>query len=315
MIEERLKQMKYIWNTTDFQLDNTAVSLGKFDGFHVGHRLLIEYVTSLKKKGLQAVTFSFFQHPGNFVANQSKGLIYSEAEKVRKAEELGSDYFISYPFNEEVMHTEPEEFVRSVLVEKLGAKVIVVGNDYHFGKNRAGDVSVLRKLGKKYGFEVKAFDKVVMDGAEVSSTRIRQELVNGSLERANEMLGSPYSITGIVVHGNEIGRTLGMPTANILPAKEKLIPPNGVYASRILVEDKIYHGITNIGYKPTVGDKNEKGVETFIFDFSGNLYDKEITVELFAYERGEKKFGSLEELKAQMECDCQFGRDFFENGI
>lgn len=303
--------MKYIWNTTDFQLNNTAVSLGKFDGFHVGHRLLIEYVTSLKKNGLQPVTFSFFQHPGNFVANQSKGLIYTEAEKVGKVEELGSDYFISYPFNEEVMHTEPEEFVRTVLVEKLGAKVVVVGKDYRFGKNRAGNVEVLEKLGEKYGFEVKAFDKVVLDGKEVSSTRIRQELMEGNLEHANQMLGSPYSITGVVVHGNEIGRTLGMPTANIRPDREKLVPPNGVYASRILFDDAVHYGITNIGYKPTVGDKNEKGVETFVFDFSGNLYDKEITVELFAYERGEKKFGSLEELKSQMEKDCQFGRDYF----
>lgn len=307
--------MKYIWNTTDFQLQNTAVSLGKFDGFHVGHRLLIEYVRSLKKKGLQAVTFSFFQHPGNFVSNLSNNLIYTEAEKVKKAEELGSDYFISYPFNEEVMHTEPEEFVRSVLVEKLGAKVVVVGKDYHFGKNRAGNVAVLRELGKKYGFEVKAFDKVIKDGAEVSSTRIRQELLNGNIQKANEMLGAAYSITGKVVYGNQIGRTLGMPTANIIPSKEKLVPPNGVYAARILIEDKVYYGITNIGYKPTVGDKNEKGVETFIFDFDGFLYDKEITVELFAFERGEQKFGSLDELKSQMERDCQFGKEYFENDI
>ena len=267
--------MNYIWNTTDFHLQNTAVSLGKFDGFHVGHRLLIEYVTSLKEKGYQAVTFSFFQHPGNYVSNDtSRKLIYTEAEKVKRAEELGSDYLISYPFNEEVMHMEPEEFVRSVLVERLDAKVVVVGKDYHFGRNREGNVAVLEELSRKYGFQVLAFDKVVLDGVEVSSTRIRQELMNGNMEKANEMLGAPYSITGEVVYGNQIGRTLGMPTANIVPAKEKLVPPNGVYASRIHIDDSCYYGITNIGYKPTVGGEHEKGVETFIFDFSEIIYGK-----------------------------------------
>lgn len=303
--------MRYIWNTTDFQLQNTAVSLGKFDGFHVGHQLLIDYVTSLKEKGWKAVTFSFFQHPTALLSNPSMKLIYTEEEKVKKAEELGSDYFISYPFNEEVMHTEPEEFVRTVLVEKLGAKVVAVGKDYHFGKERAGNVAVLEQLGKKYGFEVKAFDKVMMEGEEVSSTRIRKKLLEGDMEQANEMLGSPYSITGEVVYGNQIGRTLGMPTANILPSKEKLIPPNGVYASRILVDEKMYYGITNIGYKPTIGEGNEKGVETFLFDFHQSIYGKEIKVELFSYERGEQKFDSLEQLKAQMERDCQFGKEYF----
>lgn len=303
--------MRYIWNTTDFQLQNTAVSLGKFDGFHVGHRLLIDYVTSLKEKGLKAVTFSFFQHPSVLLSNPSMKLIYTEEEKIKKTEELGSDFFISYPFNEEVMHTEPEEFVRTVLVEKLGAKVIAVGKDYHFGKDRAGNVAVLEQLGKKYGFKVKAFDKVMMEGEEVSSTRIRKKLLEGDMERANEMLGSPYSITGEVVYGNQIGRTLGMPTANILPSKEKLIPPNGVYASRIFVDEEMYYGITNIGYKPTVGEGNEKGVETFLFDFNESIYGKEIKVELFAYERGERKFDSLEQLKLQMERDCQFGKEYF----
>ncbi|SES93659.1 bifunctional riboflavin kinase/FAD synthetase [[Clostridium] polysaccharolyticum] len=304
--------MKYIWNTTDFHLQNTAVSLGKFDGFHIGHCLLIHYVTQLKEKGLQAVTFSFYQHPGNVVSNQANRLIYTEAEKVKKVEQLGSDYFISYPFNEEVMHTEPEEFVRTVLAEKLGARAVVVGKDYHFGKNRAGNVEMLKELGKKYGFEVNAFEKVVLDEAEVSSTRIRQELQAGNLEKANQLLGMPYSITGKVVYGNQIGRTLGMPTANVIPSKEKLVPPNGVYATRILLDGKIFYGITNIGYKPTVGDRNEKGVETFIFDFQESIYDKEITIEFFAYERGERKFGSLEELKHQMERDCQFSREYFK---
>ncbi len=311
MLEERLNQMRYIWNTTDFQLQNTAVSLGKFDGFHVGHRLLIDYVTSLKEKGYQAVTFSFFQHPRMFLSKPSMKLIYTEEEKVKKAEELGSDYFISYPFDEEVMMTEPEDFVRTVLVEKLGARVVVVGKDYRFGKKRAGNVALLEALGKKYGFEVKAFDKIVLDGEEVSSTRIRSELEKGNMEKVNEMLGAPYSITGTVVHGNQIGRTLGMPTANIIPAQEKLIPPNGVYASKIWIEDQCFYGITNIGYKPTVGNQNEKGVETFIFDFNESIYDREIRVELFAYERGEQKFDSLEHLKMQMERDCQFGKEYF----
>lgn len=305
--------MKYYGNTADFHLKNTAVSLGKFDGFHVGHRLLIEYVSSLKSKGLESVIFSFYQHPGYRVSHAKAGkLIYTEAEKVKKAEKLGADYFISFPFTNEVMRTEPEEFVKNVLVDKLDAKVIVVGKDYHFGNGRAGNVLVLKELGAKYGFSVVDFEKVIMDGAEVSSTRIRNDLQDGNMIMANKMLGEPYSITGEVVYGNQIGRTLGMPTANLIPPEEKLVPPNGVYASRIYVEGKEYYGITNIGCKPTVGEGNQKGVETFLFDFQEQIYGKEITVELFAYERGEQKFDSLDQLKEQMERDCQFGKDYFQ---
>lgn len=304
--------MKSIWNTTEFHLHNTAVSLGKFDGFHLGHRLLIEYVTSLKKRGLTAVTFSFSVHPGLFMKQDGSGLIDTDEEKIAKAEKLGSDYLISYPFNDHVMNMEPEEFVKTVLVDKLDAKVIVVGKDYRFGKMRAGNVDVLEQLGEKYGFEVVSFDKVILDGEEVSSTRIRKALSVGQMEQAMEMLGEPYSITGEVVHGNQIGRTLGMPTANIRPGKQKLLPPNGVYATKVYVDDKSYEGITNIGYKPTVGGEKEKGVETFIFDFVGDIYGKIIKVDFYCYERGEMKFSSLDELKGQMERDCEFGKEYFK---
>ncbi len=304
--------MKYIWNTSDFQLKNTAVSLGKFDGFHMGHRLLIEYVTSLKKTGYTAVTFSFFVHPGFFLSSNSMRLIYTEEEKVDRARELGSDYLVSFPFNESVMHMTPEQFVKEVLVDRLDAKVVVVGKDYHFGRDRAGNVELLEKLGEKYGFTVTAFDKVIMDGGEVSSTRIRKALLEGKMEEANKMLGAPYRVKGEVISGNQIGRTLGMPTANIVPNAEKLVPPNGVYASRIHIDGKIYSGITNVGYKPTIGDKNEKGIETFIFDFDENIYGKTIEVELHAYERGEQKFTSLKELQSQMQRDCLFSKEYFK---
>ncbi|SFR81757.1 bifunctional riboflavin kinase/FAD synthetase [Anaeromicropila populeti] len=304
--------MEYIWNTTDFKLSNTAVSLGKFDGFHIGHRLLIDYVTSLKRNGLTAVTFTFFVHPKNLIKEQSIELIYTEEEKCLRASRLGTDILVSYPFHTEIMNMEPEDFAKEVIVKKLDAKVVVVGKDFCFGKKRSGNVSMLKAFGEKYGFEVVAFEKVLMDGEEVSSTRIRKNILNGNIELVNKMLGENYSVSGEVIYGNQLGRTMGIPTANFLPAQDKLLPPNGVYATKVRVDDEEYRAVTNVGNKPTVGEKNCKGVETYIFDFTQNLYGKNISVDFYTFVRGEKKFDSIEALKDQIELDCNFVKEYFK---
>jgi riboflavin kinase/FMN adenylyltransferase len=302
--------MKYI-NTTNFHLKNSAVSLGKFDGLHRGHRLLFQRILEEQKEGLLGVVFSFLLPPGRFLSNQEVQLIYTEEEKKRLLKEMGMDVLVSYPFDRESLSMEPEDFIREILIKKLDAKVISVGSDFHFGHNRGGDVEFLEARAKKYGYQLEVFEKLTSDGEIISSTRIRAALAEGNMEEASKLLGAPYSITGEVIHGRKLGRTFGMPTINMRLPKEKILPPNGVYASITEIDGKSYYGISNIGVKPTVGAEENRLAETFIFDYSGDLYGQVLKVSLYTFERPELKFASLEELKAQMEADSRFGRDYF----
>lgn len=303
--------MKYIAGNTDFNLKNSAVTLGKFDGLHQGHQLLIDEVLSLKRQGYTSVMFTFLFHPYNLFSDSEFKLIYTEEEKMRRLKDSGLDVLISYPFTHETRNTTPEDFIRDILVNKLDAKVIVVGNDFRFGKNRKGDVDMLKAMEDVYGFKVISFEKKYWKNITISSSIIRKELERGNMESVNAMLGRPYYISGKVLHGRKIGRTLGMPTTNLTPPVNKLIPPCGVYASRTIIDGISYPGMTNIGYKPTVGEEKHKGVETYIYDFDRDLYGKDIDVELLTFERPEIKFDNLDELKLKMEEDLAFGREYF----
>lgn len=300
--------MEYLNGTKEFQFHNTVVSLGKFDGVHIGHRKLIDAMMSFKKKGLRTVVFSFSMNPGSFFSKNGETVIYSGEEKKLCLEELGVDALIVYPFTKETAEMEAADFVGSILTRQLNAKVIVAGKDFRFGHNRTGDVALLSELSEQYGYETRIFDKVKLDRRPVSSSAIREVLLDGRLEEANRMLGQPYFIYGEVIHGNELGRTLGMPTANLIPAADKLLPPRGVYLSRVSFNHENHQGITNIGYKPTVGGELGIGAETYLYDYSGNLYGKNIKVELYKFIRGERKFDSLEDLKSQMHRDMERGR-------
>lgn len=303
--------MEFISGKTDFQLHNSAVTLGKFDGLHKGHQKLIHKIVDLKKDGYTSVMFTFMFHPSTLFSNKEIDLIYTEEEKRIKLEQSGLDVMISYPFTNETASMEAEDFVKDVLVDRIDAKVIVVGDDFHFGHNRRGDVALLKELSKKYGYEVISYEKVNFHDEVVGSTSIRHEIEQGNMELANELLGRPYSIIGEVLHGRKIGRTLGVPTTNLIPSSDKLLPPNGVYASRTIIDGKSYEGVTSIGYKPTVGADKSRGVETFIFDYDADLYGKIIEVEIYGFERGEVKFDSLDELKEQMQKDIIFAKDYF----
>ncbi|TAH67018.1 MAG: bifunctional riboflavin kinase/FAD synthetase [Anaerolineaceae bacterium] len=303
--------MEYIAGNTDFNIKNSAVTLGKFDGLHQGHQLLIDEVLSLKEQGYTSVMFTFLYHPYNLISENEVKLIYTEEEKLRRLKSSGLDVLISYPFSSETKNIEPEDFIKEILVDKLDVKVIVVGNDFRFGKNRRGDVDMLKTMEDKYGFRVIAFEKKSWKDTVISSSNIRNELEKGNMEEVNAMLGKPYYIHGKVLHGRKIGRTLGMPTTNLTPAANKLLPPCGVYTSRTIIDGISYPGMTNIGYKPTVGAEKHKGVETYIFDFDKDLYGQEIEVELLTYERPEIKFDNMEDLKLKMEEDLAFGRKFF----
>jgi riboflavin kinase/FMN adenylyltransferase len=302
--------MKYIAGNANFKFKNSAVTLGKFDGLHLGHQLLLDHVKSYKKLGYTTIMFSFLYHPGHLFSDKEFELIYTEEEKATKVKKYGMDVLVSYPFTEETRSIEPEDFIRDILVGQLDAKVIVVGNDFRFGYKRRGDIKLLQKFEKTYGYKVLVCDKKEGPGGNISSSSIRNELKDGNLEAANAMLGQPYSITGEVLHGRRIGRTLGMPTTNILPPSNKLLPPCGVYVSKTLIDGISYPGVTNIGYKPTVGAEERKGVETYLFDFDQDLYGRIIEVALYTFVRPELKFDTLEELRLKMQEDIIFARNY-----
>lgn len=303
--------MEYIAGNTEFQLKNSAVTLGKFDGLHLGHQYLMDQVISTKDRGYTAVMFTFLYHPYNLFSNKEFELIYTEEEKYHKLLQTDMDVLVSYPFTKETKNLEPEDFIKEILVDRLDAKIIVVGDDFRFGHNCKGDVPFLKSFEEAYGYKVISCGKKRWRDTIISSSMIRKELQKGDMEAVNGMLGEPYSILGKVMHGRKIGRTLGMPTTNLIPPSNKLLPPSGVYASKTLVNGIYHSGVTNIGYKPTVGEEEQKGVETFIFDFDQDLYGEEIKVELFSYHRPELKFNTLGELKQAMNEDIEYTRQFF----
>ena len=272
--------MEYIKGTTDFSIEEpSVVTIGKFDGLHVGHQKLLHLVCEKKKDGVKAVVFTFDVPPGAKLSGKGMDTLVTNEERCQMLEEQGIDYLIECPFVPEIMSMEPERFVEEVLVGRLKAKYIVAGTDCGFGHNRRGDYKLLQKLAPTYGYEVDIVEKVQYQGRDISSTYVREEIAKGNMELADFLLGYTYRISGTVEHGNHLGGTkLDMPTANLFPPEHKLLPPNGVYATKTIVDGKRYEGISNIGTKPTVSEGNARGIETFLFDFSGDLYGKNITV-------------------------------------
>lgn len=303
--------MEYIAGNTNFKFKNTAVTLGKFDGIHLGHQQLINQAISYKEQGLTAVMFSFLLHPDNLFSDKEFELIYTEEEKLVKLNHCGIDVLISYPFTEETRSMDPLDFIKEILIDKLDVKVIIVGNDFRFGYQRKGDVDLLKQYEEVFGYKVIASEKRKWKNEVISSSAIRHALKEGNMESVNAMLGKPYTIRGEVIHGRKLGRTIGIPTINIIPQATKLLPPCGVYATKTLI-DGVYHpGATNIGYKPTVGADEYIGVETYIFDYDNDLYGEMLEVEFLYYIRPEMKFGSIEELMTRMAEDMVITRKFF----
>lgn len=303
--------MEYIHNTDKFQFHNTVVALGKFDGMHKGHQLIFDQLIKYKKQGYMAAVFSFDRPPMKMLKHKDISVIYSHYEKAKLLSERGIDIYIEHPFTDEFSHLQPADFVKQILLEKTGMKVLVVGDDCGFGYKRRGNVELLRQMSRDYGFQLIVIPKLELDGEIVSSTRIRNLLKEGHITEANRLLESPFMVCGPVVHGNRLGKeVLGIPTANQIPDAEKLLPPNGVYVSRIRYKDKVFYGISNIGTKPTIEGKRHTGIETYIIDFDKNIYNKEICVELLYYKRSEMKFESLDALSTQMHKDVEFAKDY-----
>ncbi len=301
--------MEIITGTTKFHIDGkSAVAIGKFDGIHLGHKKLLKYILEQKKDGLKSVVFTFDPSPEEFFTGHTVRQLFTKDEKRREFKKLGIDILIEFPLTEQTAATEPEDFVRRILVGQIHADYIAAGTDVTFGAGGRGDQYLLKSLAGELFYELALIDKVRMDGAEVSSTRVRNEVADGNMAMAERLLGSYYSVSGIVEHGRHIGHTIGIPTVNILPPEDKLLPPFGVYSSKVHLGGKVYDGMTNIGRKPTISEKEKVGVETYIYDYDGDAYGEFIEVELLRFVRPEMKFDNLDMLKAQIDSDLKNAR-------
>ncbi len=301
--------MKIINHTLDFSIpEESAITLGKFDGIHKGHQKLMRQILEKKAMGLKSVVFTFGQMPGTVFDGKGRTILTSK-ERQMHLEKMGIDYMIECPFVPEIIQMEPEKFIEEILVKQLHVKYIAVGPDFRFGYQRKGGCSLLKKLASVYGYEVEVFEKECLDEKVISSTYVRHMLETGEMETVRKLLGYPYYVSGTVVHGHAIGRKLGIPTINLIPDDEKMLPPNGVYLTKTIFGGEKRFGITNIGVKPTISGEEAKGIETHLFDFDGNLYDEELVVVFYAYRRGEQKFDSLEALKEQLAKDIFWGKE------
>lgn len=314
--------MKIIANTTDFYIEEeTAAAIGKFDGFHRGHQKLLGQLRKQQERGLRSVVYTFVPSPAAFFGREMVRELSTLEEKRRIFQNAGVDYLVEYPFYQEIADMEPETYIREVLVGRMHAKCVIAGEDVSYGRHGAGDYRLLQKLAPAYGYDVILIDKVVHEGREVSSTYVREEVGKGNMELAAKLLGSPYQVSGEIIHGRQLGRTIGMPTVNLLPPQDKLLPPKGVYYSQVYLHSREggmpYDGkrlaaITNIGTKPTVDHRSLMGVETYIYDFDSDVYGDEMEVLLLKYKRPEMRFDGVDALKAQMAADIADGRKFHD---
>lgn len=291
-------------NAKQFHIANTAIALGKFDGIHVGHQLLIDGLIQEKSNGKNALVFTFGSSPADVLFDDVKKYIYSQEEKAYYFSKLQVDVLLEYPFTKEFAGITPKDFVEQCLVKQLGVRSIYVGEDFRFGNKRSGDVNVLKLLGEEYGFEVHAIPKKTQHGNVVSSTVIRK-MLEDDFSIANQMLGNPYFVYGKVVHGNHLGNTIGFPTINQEIPELKLVPAYGVYASKVCIDKKEYYAISNLGKKPTIEGNQKLGLETHILDFDGDLYGENLQVELLFFIRPEQKFTNVDELKEQIHKDIK----------
>lgn len=300
--------MEIIANTTDFYLDReTSVAIGKFDGIHIGHRRLLEEIREKKKDGLCACVFTFDPAPAVLFGQSDGKELTTKEEKHVLLERAGVDILIEFPMTRETAATTPEVFAAEILAERMQTRFLAAGSDLSFGAGGAGNAELLQRLGPELGFQVKTIEKICLNGREVSSTYVRSCVEKGDMRLAEKLLGMPYPVLGTVVKGNQLGRTLGFPTVNLLPQESKLLPPNGVYFSQIRRRGRLYRAISNVGYKPTVTEERVMGLESYLYDFQEDIYGETIEVYLLEYSRPERRFESVEALRRQLEMDRKAG--------
>lgn len=303
--------MEIIEDSLDFQLNSdTAVAMGKFDGLHIGHRELMKYVLEQKERGLVPCVFTFSPSPSVLFGLSDGRELMTKGEKRAAFARMGVEILIEFPLTRESAAMAPEDFIESILVKQMRTHYVAAGKDVSFGRQGAGDAALLCRLGERYGYEVQTIDKLRLHGREVSSTYVRSQLKDGNMEQVTQLMGNFYTISGRVCHGAGLGHTLGMATANLKISEDKLLPPFGVYFSRVLFDDCWYASISNIGCKPTVTDAGQPGLETYLYDFDKMIYGAGIEVQLLAFHRPEQHFSSVAALKRQLRKDMAAGREY-----
>ena len=286
-----------------------AIALGNFDGIHQGHQVVLQPVLHRASASLTKAVVSFDPHPREFFTQQPLALLTPKVEKADYLEKLGFDELILIPFDARLAALSPTQFVEEILIQQLQARLISVGADFRFGKARKGTATELKSIASYYGIEVEInslhkYRDSNGNKVRVSSSLVRQALVTGDIPQANAMLGREYTLKGKVVTGKQIGRTIGFPTANLEVPQNKFLPRFGVYAVRALYQEQSILGVMNIGCRPTVAGEAPT-IEVHLLDWSGDLYNQELTVSIEAFLRPEQKFDSLEELKTQIKQDCE----------
>lgn len=302
------KKMKIHYDIDSFKAHKPVVTIGTFDGVHLGHRKVISRLKEFARShGGESVIFTFYPHPRMITApdEMSLRLLTTLKEKEELFAQSGIDHLIVFPFTKEFSQLTYSQFIEQILVEKMKTHCLVVGYDHRFGKNREGSYQHLQEHAEKYGFEIEKLDVLLIDKADVSSTRIREALQQGNIEQANKLLGYRFTLHGTVVEGRRLGRKIGFPTANIEASDpNKLIPGYGVYAVEVKIDEKKYGGMMNIGSRPTFNKNADKrSIEVNIFDFSEEIYNKEITLIFAGKIRNEQKFSGVEALTEQLKKD------------
>lgn len=292
---------------------STAVGLGNFDGLHVGHMALVNtLISEARIHGLQSVIYTFTKHPENIMRKKLfTPLLTTVGKRVQILSETVLDYVYFDEFDEEYSRMEPESFVKEILLDKLGAQLVVAGFNYRFGYMGQGDVGLLRTMGKRYNFRVIIIPPVKVDDEIVSSTAIREYVKKGEMENVFRLLGRHYSITGEVMDGKRMGRRIGFPTANLHPEEYLILPREGIYITRTLYNGEFYSSLTNIGRNPTFEDSEKVSVETHILNFNRDIYRSNIEVFLLSFLRDELKFENAQELSKQILLDVSAAREYF----
>ncbi len=288
--------------------ENTVISIGTFDGVHKGHQKVLKRLEEVKKqKNIKSIVFTFHPHPRKVISSHHTEIkiLSTKEEKIQLLQNYNIDYLIFCSFTERFANIEPDEFI-NYLAQGLHAKHIIIGYDHKFGKDRKGDINTFLLLKEKYHFEVESIPAETINEINISSTKIRNFLLNGNIESANQLLGYHYFITGKVIEGKKLGTSIGIPTANILVEDDdKLIPANGVYCTEVLINGNLYKGAANIGINPTTDNSPVKKIEVHILNFNQNIYGQKIQVYFIKKIREEKKFNSIQSLQSQIIQDIQ----------
>ena len=305
--------MKIFHSINDFSSPKkTILTLGTFDGVHIGHKKILEKITqNTENEKYESLVLTFFPHPRMILQEESAiKLLNTITEKIDLLEKTGIENLVIHPFDESFSRLTAEEFVREILVEQFHIQKIIIGHDHRFGRNRTANIDDLIDFGKKYGFEVEQISAQEINEISVSSTKIRNALEEGDIVLANKYLGYEYFLTGTIIKGKQLGRTIGFPTANLkIEENYKLIPRNGVYIVSCIINNKTVFGMMNIGFNPTVNGENQT-IEIHFFDFEADLYHQKITVSLLHRIRSEQKFDSVVLLKEQLEKDRNYAKAF-----